>query len=86
MHVFEKLGVEHYIPGTKDKCRDVSEWLASQGLSWEETAMIGDDINDIDCLRMAALAVYLSRCPTRRLNRKLIGKLNLVEVQVLFAS
>ncbi|MCC2656473.1 MAG: phosphatase [Panacagrimonas sp.] len=54
-----KLGFEDYFPGVKDK----PAWLAEAGERWqvslEQTAYIGDDVNDLACLRI----VGLSACP-----------------------
>ena len=55
-----KLGFEDYFPGVADK----PAWLAEHGAKWEigleQTAYIGDDVNDLACLRV----VGLSGCPS----------------------
>ena len=54
-----KLGFEDYFPGVKDK----PAWLAEACERWqvtlEQTAYIGDDVNDLACLRV----VGFSACP-----------------------
>jgi YrbI family 3-deoxy-D-manno-octulosonate 8-phosphate phosphatase len=54
-----KLGLTDYFPGVEDK----PAWLAQAGERWqvglEHTAYIGDDLNDLACLR----SVGLSCCP-----------------------
>lgn len=55
-----KLGLTDYYPGVDDK----AAWLAEAGERWqvslEQTAYIGDDLNDLPCLR----TVGLSGCPS----------------------
>jgi N-acylneuraminate cytidylyltransferase len=55
-----KLGLTDYFPGVTDK----PAWLAEHGprfqASLEQTAYIGDDLNDLACLRV----VGLSCCPS----------------------
>jgi YrbI family 3-deoxy-D-manno-octulosonate 8-phosphate phosphatase len=55
-----KLGFKDYFPGVHDK----PAWLAEAGDRWqvslEQTAYIGDDVNDLACLRI----VGLSACPS----------------------
>jgi N-acylneuraminate cytidylyltransferase len=55
-----KLGFKDYFPGVQDK----PAWLADAGERWqvslEQTAYIGDDVNDLACLRI----VGLSACPS----------------------
>lgn len=54
-----KLGLTDYFPGVSDK----PAWLAEHGARWQidlsQTAYIGDDLNDLDCLRR----VGFSCCP-----------------------
>lgn len=55
-----KLGLSDYFPGVSDKVA----WLAEHGARWQvtaaQTAYIGDDLNDLECLR----AVGFSCCPS----------------------
>lgn len=54
-----KLGLTDYFPGVADK----PAWLAEHGARWQigaaQTAYIGDDLNDLECLR----TVGFSCCP-----------------------
>lgn len=54
-----KLGITYYFPGVSDK----PAWLAEHGARWgiglAQTAYIGDDLNDLECLR----SVGFSCCP-----------------------
>jgi 3-deoxy-D-manno-octulosonate 8-phosphate phosphatase (KDO 8-P phosphatase) len=51
-----KLGVDILLQGVKDKLRAFGELEKSTGISLDETAYIGDDINDIPLLRAVGLA------------------------------
>ncbi len=55
----EKLQVDDLIMGARNKRKAAETLLAKYGLSWEEVAFIGDDLNDIPLLRV----VGLSACP-----------------------
>jgi len=55
----EKLQITHLYLGVKDKLGRMNEILAAHGLSWEEVAFIGDDVNDLEVLQR----VGLSACP-----------------------
>ncbi|WP_188929550.1 KdsC family phosphatase [Puia dinghuensis] len=55
----EKLNITHLYLGVKDKRGRLTEIMAATGLSWEEIAFIGDDVNDLEVLER----VGLSACP-----------------------
>jgi YrbI family 3-deoxy-D-manno-octulosonate 8-phosphate phosphatase len=55
----EKLQITHLYLGVKDKLGRLNEIMATHGLSWEEIAFIGDDVNDLEVLQR----VGLSACP-----------------------
>ena len=55
----EKLQITHLYLGVKDKRGRLTEIMAATGLSWEEIAFIGDDVNDLEVLER----VGLSACP-----------------------
>jgi 3-deoxy-D-manno-octulosonate 8-phosphate phosphatase (KDO 8-P phosphatase) len=48
-----ELGVGHLFQGIKDKDRVLRELIFSLGLSFEEVAVIGDDLNDFNMLQLA---------------------------------
>lgn len=52
----KKLKVDFLLLGCKDKMAEVSKFLEKRGLSFENLAYIGDDINDIDLMKKAGLA------------------------------
>jgi len=51
-----KLGVE-CVQGAEDKLAVVREQAARRGVSLEETAYLGNDVNDAECLRAVGLPV-----------------------------
>lgn len=52
----EDLGLETFI-GIKDKLSCMDELAARHGLDRERTAFVGDDLPDLDCLRVVGLSV-----------------------------
>lgn len=55
----EKLGITELHLGIKDKLGRLSEILERTQLQWSEIAYIGDDVNDLEVLRLAGF----SACP-----------------------
>jgi 3-deoxy-D-manno-octulosonate 8-phosphate phosphatase (KDO 8-P phosphatase) len=51
-----ELKVTHILQGVPRKAEAFGRVLAELGVGWEEAAFIGDDINDVPCLRRAGLA------------------------------
>ncbi|MEO7245524.1 MAG: HAD hydrolase family protein [Rubrivivax sp.] len=51
------LGLVHAVYGAHDKLAAAEALLASLGIAWEETAVIGDDWPDLPLMARAALAV-----------------------------
>ncbi len=56
-----KLGIEEVHTGIQDKVALIEQLLSKYNLSWEETAYIGDDLNDIKVLQKAGLTA----CPSQ---------------------
>ncbi|WP_144096989.1 acylneuraminate cytidylyltransferase [Croceicoccus sediminis] len=54
----QKLNLE-VIHGVDAKHAVLSDWLAQNDLTWNEIAFVGNDINDVDCMK----AARLSLCP-----------------------
>jgi YrbI family 3-deoxy-D-manno-octulosonate 8-phosphate phosphatase len=54
-----KLKIEHVYVGVADKERLMEELLAKLGLSWQQLAYVGDDLNDLAVIRRAGF----SACP-----------------------
>jgi len=55
----EKLEIPH-LNSVEDKEKVLTRWLIQNNLSWDETAYIGNDINDLSCMRKAGV----SFCPS----------------------
>jgi 3-deoxy-D-manno-octulosonate 8-phosphate phosphatase (KDO 8-P phosphatase) len=56
----EELGIMFVKQGSKDKIKDFEDILAKSGVSAEETAYIGDDIPDIQIMKLVGLAVAVA--------------------------
>ena len=50
-HRAQVLGIEHIIQSSKNKLADCQALLDQLGLSWEQAAMMGDDVPDIAVMR-----------------------------------
>lgn len=50
-----KLKIEKYIYGTHRKIETMQEFLASEGLTMENVAFIGDELNDVKLLKNSGL-------------------------------
>lgn len=55
-----ELGITRLIQGSTDKVEDLKKILARDNIDIMETAYIGDDLNDYDCMRQ----VGLKGCPS----------------------
>jgi YrbI family 3-deoxy-D-manno-octulosonate 8-phosphate phosphatase len=55
----EMLAVQHCYVGERPKPETLAEWREALGISWEEIAYIGDDVNDLAVMSM----VGFSACP-----------------------
>lgn len=54
---YEGLGISDVALGVDVKLPRLREWMASIGVTPEETAFVGDDIPDYECLRAVGLSV-----------------------------
>ena len=52
----KKLKIDKYIFGTQRKVEAMREFLASEGLSFENVAFIGDELNDVKLLKASGLS------------------------------
>ena len=52
----KKLRIDKYIFGTHQKVNAMNEFLVSEGLTMENIAFIGDEINDVKLLRACGLS------------------------------
>lgn len=55
----KELEIFHVIQGSRDKLSDLKKILAEENIKLEETAYIGDDLNDLECIN----AVGCKGCP-----------------------
>ena len=55
----QKLGAQ-VIQGAKNKAELLSEWLEGKGLKLSEVAYLGNDINDLDVMKMVGLPVAVA--------------------------
>ena len=55
----QELGIQYVIQGSKNKIEDMKDILSKLSISLEDTVYIGDDLNDLECMKM----VGISACP-----------------------
>ena len=55
-----ELGIQHLLTGVQTKYPVLLSWLNAQGAALEEVCYIGDDINDLQCMKN----VGVSMCPS----------------------
>ena len=55
----KELGIIRVVQGSRDKVQDLKRILEIEKISLEETAYIGDDLNDLNCMQI----VGLKGCP-----------------------
>lgn len=48
-----EMGVTYILQGSHNKPKELGHLLERLGIKWEETAYIGDDLNDLECMRLA---------------------------------
>jgi 3-deoxy-D-manno-octulosonate 8-phosphate phosphatase (KDO 8-P phosphatase) len=53
----ENLDIQHVYQGRLDKLPALQELLAKLGLSFEQTAYVGDDVVDLPVMRQVGLAI-----------------------------
>ncbi|MGW8227942.1 MAG: 3-deoxy-manno-octulosonate-8-phosphatase KdsC [Gammaproteobacteria bacterium] len=56
-HRMENLDIQHVYQGRLDKLPALEELIAKLGLSFEQTAYVGDDIVDLPVMRQVGLAI-----------------------------
>ncbi|MDH3947972.1 MAG: 3-deoxy-manno-octulosonate-8-phosphatase KdsC [Gammaproteobacteria bacterium] len=56
-HRMENLDIEHVYQGRLEKLPALQELLAKLGLSFEQTAYVGDDVVDLPVMRQVGLAI-----------------------------
>lgn len=60
-----ELGIVHLVQGSQEKKMDLLKLLQAEKISLEETAFIGDDLNDLECMQI----VGLRACPADAVKR-----------------
>jgi 3-deoxy-D-manno-octulosonate 8-phosphate phosphatase (KDO 8-P phosphatase) len=53
----QELGITHIYQGISDKLATLQEFIKNNHISLEETAYIGDDLQDLPCIRAVGLGV-----------------------------
>ncbi|MBR6594814.1 MAG: HAD-IIIA family hydrolase [Clostridia bacterium] len=56
----KELGIKYCYQGVKDKLDTLKSLWAEQGIDADETAYIGDDLNDLECMESCGI----SACPS----------------------
>jgi len=59
----EELGISQVYQQVQDKAKKVNELLAETTFAYDNVAYIGDDINDLFCMKMVKSAGGLVGCP-----------------------
>lgn len=54
-HRAVELNIKHLFQGVADKIATLADLLKEQGLSFENCAYIGDDVNDLECMKKCAV-------------------------------
>ena len=52
----EKMGIEHVVKGCKDKAGALRDFARRAGLALAEIAFMGDDVNDLEAMKLAGLS------------------------------
>lgn len=61
----EKLQVQHYFPGAKDKYSLLLQWCREHNIQPAEVAFLGDDVNDLAAMQLCGLKA----CPADAFNQ-----------------
>ncbi len=59
----KKLKIDHYFPGEKNKISQIENLCKILGLSLDEVAYIGDDLNDLEILPAVGLSAMSCNSP-----------------------
>ena len=54
------LGIQKCHVGRESKIDILNQWMKDEGISFEEIAMIGDDVNDLEIMKNVGVAA----CPS----------------------
>lgn len=53
----DKIGIDYCYLGIKDKLKSLKEILKKEEIDFKNVAYIGDDVNDIECLKTAGISI-----------------------------
>ena len=68
-----KLGIQDVFKGCKDKASALKEFVARHGLAVTEVAFMGDDINDLEAMKLAGFAAAPANAhPSARQQARLV--------------
>lgn len=59
----KKLTIEHYFPGEQNKIERIGQLANSLGITLDEVAYIGDDLNDLEILPAVGLSCMACNSP-----------------------
>lgn len=59
----KELGIDHVYQGVHDKTSQLQEVLQALGYTFADTAYIGDDLNDLDCMQAVKANGGVVGCP-----------------------
>ncbi len=60
----EELGITHLYQGVSDKLAKLREVCADMGVGLSEVCYVGDDLNDLECMRAVAIEGGIAACPS----------------------
>jgi 3-deoxy-D-manno-octulosonate 8-phosphate phosphatase (KDO 8-P phosphatase) len=60
----DELGIRHVFLGIGDKPSVLAKLVKSLGHDWSEVAYVGDDVPDLECMRLAGLAIAVADAHT----------------------
>ena len=58
-HRADMLGIQKCHVGRESKIDILNQWMKDEGISFEEIAMIGDDINDLEIMKNVGVAACI---------------------------
>ena len=61
----KELGIKELYQGVSNKALQLEKIIEKHGLSLDEVAYIGDDLNDLDCIKLCGM----STCPQNAVNQ-----------------
>ncbi|HQT81534.1 MAG: hypothetical protein B7Z60_03960 [Ferrovum sp. 37-45-19] len=59
----QELGIRHVFQGVDDKLKVFEKLMQAQGLTWEECAYMGDDLQDLPILKRCGISLTVPEAP-----------------------